>query len=271
MAVNQTSSAKSMLAATLVAQMDFTGKRVWVTGAGQGIGYQIACQFFALGADVVGLDKCFSADPTQGYPFTTALLDISQPQQVELVCQHLLSEVPRIDILVNGAGILRMADTQELSLEDWQQCFDVNVSGVFYLLRQLIPQFKQQRFGAVVTLGSNAAHVPRIKMSAYCASKAALTSFSHCVGLELAAYGVRCNLVSPGSTDTPMQRAMWRSEDAQQQTIAGFPLQYKLGIPLGKIATPQEIANTVVFLASDLASHITMQDIVVDGGATLSA
>lgn len=274
MAANQISSAKSMPAATLVAQLDFTGKRVWVTGAGQGIGYQIACQFFALGADVVGLDKSFHADPTsaaQGYPFTTALLDISHPQQMELVCQHLLSEVPRIDILVNGAGILCMADTEELSLEDWQQCFNVNVSGAFYLLRQLIPQFKQQRYGAVVTLGSNAAHVPRIKMSAYCASKAALTSFSHCVGLELAAYGVRCNLVSPGSTDTPMQRGMWHSEDAQQQTIAGFPLQYKLGIPLGKIATPQEIANTVIFLASDLASHITMQDIVVDGGATLSA
>jgi 2,3-dihydro-2,3-dihydroxybenzoate dehydrogenase len=68
-----------------------------------------------------------------------------------------------------------------------------------------------------------------------------------------------------------MQRGMWHSEDAQQRTIAGFPPQYKLGIPLGKIATPQEIANTVVFLASDLASHITLQDIVVDGGATLSA
>ncbi|MDA5544075.1 2,3-dihydro-2,3-dihydroxybenzoate dehydrogenase [Yersinia rochesterensis] len=269
MATNQVSPAKSTCAINKAAQMDFTDKRVWVTGAGQGIGYQIASQFVALGADVVGLDKSFSA--TQNFPFTTALLDISNPQQVALVCQHLLSQVPRIDVLVNGAGILRMAETEALSLEDWQQCFNVNVSGAFYLLRQLIPQFKWQRFGAVVTIGSNAAHVPRIQMSAYCASKAALTSLSHCVGLELAAYGVRCNVVSPGSTDTPMQRGMWHSEDAQQRTIAGFPQQYKLGIPLGKIATPQEIANTVVFLASDLASHITLQDIVVDGGATLSA
>lgn len=255
-------------------QMDFTGKRVWVTGAGQGIGYQVACQFAAMGADVVGLDKAFSTDntsATRDYPFATGFLDISHPQQVEEVCQRLLRQVPRIDVLVNGAGILRMADTEELSLEDWKQCFDVNVSGAFYLLRQLIPQFKQQRFGTVVTISSNAAHVPRMLMSAYCASKAALTSFSHCVGLELATYGVRCNVVSPGSTDTPMQRSMWHSEDAQQQTIAGFPQQYKLGIPLGKIATPSEIANTVAFLASDLASHITLQDIVVDGGATLSA
>ncbi|WP_227478230.1 2,3-dihydro-2,3-dihydroxybenzoate dehydrogenase [Yersinia hibernica] len=269
MADSQVPSGENSHAAHQVAQMDFSGKRVWVTGAGQGIGYQIACQFVAQGAEVVGLDKAFA--PTQPYPFTTVLLDISHPQQVALVCQHLLSETPGLDVLVNGAGILHMAETEALSLEDWQQCFNVNVFGAFYLLRQLIPQFKQQRFGAVVTIGSNAAHAPRMRMSAYCASKAALTSFSHCVGLELAPYGVRCNLVSPGSTDTPMQRGMWHSADAEQQTIAGFPQQYKLGIPLGKIATPQEIANTVVFLASDLASHITMQDIVVDGGATLSA
>lgn len=254
-----------------VMQMDFTGKRVWVTGAGQGIGYQIACQFVALGADVVGLDKAFDSSPAGKYPFTTTLLNISQPLQVEQVCQQLLTAVPCIDVLVNAAGILRLADTEALSLDDWQQCFEVNVSGAFYLLRQLIPQFKLQHFGAMVTIGSNAAHVPRLQMSAYCAAKAALASFSHCVGLELAAYGVRCNLVSPGSTNTPMLRGMWHGADAEQQTITGFPQQYKLGIPLGKIALPVDIANTVVFLASDLASHITMQDIVVDGGATLSA
>jgi len=82
---------------------------------------------------------------------------------------------------------------------------------------------------------------------------------------------VRCNLVSPGSTDTAMQRGMWADDNGRARTIAGLPEQFKLGIPLQKIATPDEVANTVLFLASDLASHITLQDIVVDGGATLAA
>jgi 2,3-dihydro-2,3-dihydroxybenzoate dehydrogenase len=148
---------------------------------------------------------------------------------------------------------------------------NVNASGPFHLFQQTIPQFKRQRSGAIVSVGSNAAHTPRMLMSAYCASKAALTSLTHCVGLELAPYGVRCNLVSPGSTDTAMQRSMWRAADAKAQVIAGDLESFKLGIPLGKIAAPEEIASAVVFLASDLASHITLQDLVVDGGATLAA
>ncbi len=132
-------------------------------------------------------------------------------------------------------------------------------------------QFRRQRGGAIVTVASDAAHTPRIGMSAYGASKAALKSLALTVGLELAGSGVRCNLVSPGSTDTDMQRTLWVSDDAEQQRIRGFGEQFKLGIPLGKIARPQEIANTILFLASSHASHITLQDIVVDGGSTLGA
>jgi len=120
-------------------------------------------------------------------------------------------------------------------------------------------------------VSSNAARVPRMQMAAYAASKAALTSLIRTAGLELASCGVRCNLVSPGSTDTAMQRGMWADDNGRARTIAGLPEQFKLGIPLQKIATPDEVANTVLFLASDLASHITLQDIVVDGGATLAA
>ncbi|WP_380179087.1 2,3-dihydro-2,3-dihydroxybenzoate dehydrogenase [Kalamiella sp. sgz302252] len=247
---------------------DFTGKNVWVTGAGKGIGYVTALAFHQAGANVIGLDLAF---PEAEYAFQTAELNVADAQQVKEVCQRLLAETPRLDVLVNSAGILRMGATDELEVADWQAVMAVNAGGAFNIFQQTMPLFRQQRHGAIVTVASDAAHCPRIGMSAYGASKAALRSLSLTVGLELAPFGVRCNLVSPGSTDTDMQRTLWKSPDAEQQRIRGFAEQFKVGIPLGKIARPQEIANTILFLASDQASHITMQDIVIDGGSTLGA
>ncbi|KAA1047062.1 2,3-dihydro-2,3-dihydroxybenzoate dehydrogenase EntA [Pseudocitrobacter sp. 73] len=247
---------------------DFNGKTVWVTGAGRGIGFATAQVFVEAGATVVGFDLAFADEE---YPFTTQALDVSDARQVAEVCERLLATTPRLEVLVNAAGILRMGATDALSIDDWQQTFAVNVGGAFNLFQQTMATFRQQQGGAIVTVASDAAHTPRIGMSAYGASKAALKSLALTVGLELAGSGVRCNLVSPGSTDTDMQRGMWQSDDAEQQRIRGFGEQFKLGIPLGKIAQPQEIANTVLFLASDYASHITLQDIVVDGGSTLGA
>ena len=251
-----------------MAGFDFQGRRVWVTGAGKGIGYATALAFVEAGAEVVGFDLRFDG---QDYPFTTEVLDVADAGKVAATRQRLLAQTPRLDVLVNSAGILRMGATDALSVEEWQQTFAVNVGGAFNLFQQTMAQFRQQRGGAIVTVASDAAHTPRIGMSAYGASKAALKSLALTVGLELAASGVRCNLVSPGSTDTDMQRTLWVSEDAEQQRIRGFGEQFKLGIPLGKIARPQEIANTILFLASSHASHITLQDIVVDGGSTLGA
>ncbi|AGR57757.1 TPA: 2,3-dihydro-2,3-dihydroxybenzoate dehydrogenase EntA [Salmonella bongori] len=248
--------------------VDFSDKTVWVTGAGKGIGYATALAFVDAGARVIGFDREFTQE---NYPFATEVMDVAEAGQVAQVCQRLLQKTPRLDVLVNAAGILRMGATDALSLDDWQQTFAVNVGGAFNLFSQTMAQFRRQQGGAIVTVASDAAHTPRIGMSAYGASKAALKSLALTVGLELAGSGVRCNVVSPGSTDTDMQRTLWVSEDAEQQRIRGFGEQFKLGIPLGKIARPQEIANTILFLASDLASHITLQDIVVDGGSTLGA
>ncbi|QXY84758.1 2,3-dihydro-2,3-dihydroxybenzoate dehydrogenase [Salmonella bongori] len=248
--------------------VDFSDKTVWVTGAGKGIGYATALAFVDAGARVIGFDREFTQE---NYPFATEVMDVAEAGQVAQVCQRVLQKTPRLDVLVNAAGILRMGATDALSLDDWQQTFAVNVGGAFNLFSQTMAQFRRQQGGAIVTVASDAAHTPRIGMSAYGASKAALKSLALTVGLELAGCGVRCNVVSPGSTDTDMQRTLWVSEDAEQQRIRGFGEQFKLGIPLGKIARPQEIANTILFLASDLASHITLQDIVVDGGSTLGA
>ncbi|EOW6771037.1 2,3-dihydro-2,3-dihydroxybenzoate dehydrogenase EntA [Cronobacter muytjensii] len=248
--------------------LDFSGQTVWVTGAGKGIGYATALAFAQAGATVTGFDLAF---PHADYPFSCETLDVADAAAVAKVCQRVLRDNTRLDVLVNAAGILRMGATDALALDDWQQTFAVNVGGAFNFFQQTMATFRAQRGGAVVTVASDAAHTPRIGMSAYGASKAALKSLALTVGLELAACGVRCNLVSPGSTDTDMQRTLWKSDDAEQQRIRGFAEQFKLGIPLGKIAQPQEVANTILFLASDLASHITLQDIVIDGGSTLGA
>ncbi|WP_342321661.1 2,3-dihydro-2,3-dihydroxybenzoate dehydrogenase EntA [Kosakonia sp. BYX6] len=251
-----------------MASLDFTGKIVWVTGAGKGIGYATALAFVEAGAQVIGFDLAFRGND---YPFSCEVVDIADAGQAAAVCKRLLAQSERLDVLVNAAGVLHMGATDNLTAEAWQNTFSVNVGGAFNLFQQTMAQFRRQQGGAIVTVCSDAAHTPRIGMSAYGASKAALKSLALTVGLELAASHVRCNIVSPGSTDTDMQRTLWVSDDAEQQRIRGYGEQFKLGIPLGKIARPQEVANTVLFLSSDLASHITLQDIVVDGGSTLGA
>lgn len=248
----------------------FGGKTVWVTGAARGIGHAIASRFAESGGQVIGFDKAF-AEATAPYPFQCMEIDLAQGGEVEEACETLFAKGLAADILISAAGVLHMGAIDQLPPGRWQDMFDVNVSAVFHLLRASIPQFQEKRAGSVVAVASNAAHVPRVEMAGYAASKAALVSLVRCAGLELAAFGVRCNIVSPGSTDTAMQRMLWADESGEAATIAGFPGQFKLGIPLGRIARPEDIAEAVAFMASEQARHITMQDIVVDGGATLGA
>jgi len=247
--------------------MRFDGKRVLLTGAARGIGRRIGERFMDEGAQVIGLDRVVDIKA----PFRMIELDIADAGAVERVSRQLQEEHQSLDILVNAAGILPLGTSEQISVAQWDACMATNVSGPFYLLRQWGPIFRRQGFGAIVNIASNAAHVPRLNMAAYGASKAALVSLSHCLALELAPFGVRCNVVSPGSTQTPMLDAMLQTPADKQRLIDGAPEQFKLGIPLKKIATPNEIAHVVLFLASDQASHVTMQDIVVDGGATLGA
>lgn len=249
---------------------DFTGQSVWVSGAAQGIGHAVASAFLAAGARVLALDRQFDGDVIEGR-LRRIGLDVSDELAVSQCCSQRAAEHCLPDVLVNAAGVLRLGLLDALDSQDWRQCFAANVDGPFYLMRALLPHYKAQRQGAIINVASNAAHVPRVDMAAYGASKAALVSLSHSVALQLAPYGVRCNVVSPGSTDTPMLRGMWSDEHGAARTVAGNPAQYRLGVPLGKLATVEDIAASVLFLASPLAGHMTMQDLVVDGGATLGA
>ena len=266
----------------------FSGKRVLVTGTAQGIGRRVAERFVGEGAEVIGLDRQAPAAPQAGSreardssaspsasasaaALTQLQLDLTDTAAIARVCAQIRQRWDSLDVLVNAAGVLRMGGLDTLGADDWQACLDVNVTGPFHLIQQWAQVLKAQRRGAIVNIASNAAVVPRIGMLAYCTSKAAMAAMSQTVALEMAPFGVRCNIVSPGSTNTPMLAGMLGDPAGQKRLIEGLPEDYKLGIPLGKIATPDDIADAVLSLASDQAGHITMQQIVIDGGATLGA
>ena len=235
-----------------------------VTGVAGGIGAAVAEALTASGHVVAGLDRSKPGPDIAWYE-----TDVADSRDVEAAVDAVEAEIGPIALLVNVAGILRTGPAIEQSDEDWADVFAVNASGVMYLSRAVARRMVPRRRGAIVTVGSNAAGVPRAGMAAYAASKAAAAHYTRCLGLELAAHGIRCNIVSPGSTDTPMQRAMWTDDRGPDAVIAGDPAAFKVGIPLGRIAAPEDVAEAVCFLASDAARHITMQDLYVDGGATL--
>ncbi|MFJ1708175.1 2,3-dihydro-2,3-dihydroxybenzoate dehydrogenase [Kitasatospora sp. NPDC088346] len=257
--------------------MELAGEVALVTGAGRGIGAAVVRALAARGATVAAVDldpagvEALAAEHPGAVHAHPA--DVSDAAAVEALVERVEGELGPLTVLVNVAGILRTARAVDLSDEDWAATFAVNASGVFHVSRAVAGRMAGRGRGSVVTVGSNAAGVPRVGMAAYAASKAAATMFTKVLGLELARSGVRCNVVSPGSTDTPMQRALWSADEeaSAARVIAGDLDSYRVGIPLGRIAEPADVAEAVVFLASDRARHITMHDLYVDGGATLRA
>jgi 2,3-dihydro-2,3-dihydroxybenzoate dehydrogenase len=248
-----------------------------ITGAAAGIGAAIAHLLARHGARIAAVDL----DPTGLNTLTDTLpgprhhacylADVRDPATVEAAVDRAETELGPIGILVNVAGVLRTGPVLDTSDEDWAAVFAVNTSGVFHTSRAVGRRMATRREGCIVTVSSNAAGVPRVEMSAYAASKAAATHFTRCLALELAPHGIRCNVVAPGSTDTAMLRSMGSDGHPPQSAIDGSPEHYRVGIPLRKLARPDEVAEAVLFLASERASHITMQNLYVDGGAALGA
>lgn len=253
---------------------ELAGRVAVVTGAAGGIGAAVVVALANAGASVAAVDRdqyglrrlaaATSGLPVSGYP-----ADVASATQVERTVTAVELDIGPIEFLVNAAGILRAGPVLDLSEQDWEQTFAINAGGVFRVSTAVARRMAVRKRGAIVTVASNAASVPRTHMAAYGAAKAAATAFTKNLGLELARSGIRCNVVAPGSTDTPMLRSLWHDESGPSHSLNGSPEEYRVGIPLGKFAQPADIADAVLFLLSDRAGHITMHDLYVDGGAAL--
>ncbi|WP_017589682.1 2,3-dihydro-2,3-dihydroxybenzoate dehydrogenase [Nocardiopsis ganjiahuensis] len=248
-----------------------------VTGAAGGIGAAVVRRMAAEGYAVAAIDRR-EAPSRQlvaelgrgGHRAVHHGADVSDGDAVERVVSLVERDLGPITAVANVAGVLRHGLTSEFPPEHWHELFAVNALGVFNVCRAVSSRMVPRGHGSIVTVGSDAASVPRVAMAAYAASKAAATQFTLCFGLETAPSGIRCNVVSPGSTDTPMRRQLW-GDDTSGGAPAPNLTDFRVGVPLGRVADPEDVADAVAFLLSPRARHITLHDLRVDGGASLGA
>jgi 2,3-dihydro-2,3-dihydroxybenzoate dehydrogenase len=253
--------------------IDFSGRTVLVVGAGSGIGAATARVLADAGAHLALADVRATDLPPGPGGHTVHVVDVSDPQ----ACRDLVAEVERlhgrIDSFVSTAGVLMTTPFLDLTVEQWDRTLDVNTRGAVFLTQAVARHMIDAGVrGSVVLVASIvASHTVRLNNTSYSASKAALLQASRCMALELAPHGIRVNIVSPGSTATEMLLAQQMSGDADavRKVIEGDTETWRLGIPLGRMATPEDQARAIAFLASDLASQITGAELVVDGGQTV--
>lgn len=254
--------------------MDFTGKVALITGGGGGIGRASAIGFAARGAKVVVVDLDGTAGEAsaelvrqRGGDARFVRADVTKSVEVQSYVQATLSAYGTIDCFFNNAGIEgSVKHTAEYDEAIFDQVISINVKGVFLGLRHVLPVMLQQKQGAIVNTASVAGLVATPGMPAYVASKHAVIGLTKTAAGEVARQGIRVNAVCPGPVDTRMIHSL------EQQLNPGDPAmvgrRYQAAIPMGRYVLPEEIANTVLFLCSDLAAAITGAQYVVDGGRT---
>lgn len=249
-------------------------KVVIVTGAARGIGKGIAEVFGEHGAYVVVADVkdddakqvVESIQASGGKVGLSVHLDVTDPQNVQQIVDETVKKFGRIDVLVNNAGIIHNHYIIDFPLEDWQAIFKVNVEGTFLCTKAVAKQMiKQGKGGAIVNISSCAANKADRKHSAYSATKAAVINFTRITALELGKHGIRANAILPGATGpTDMLQNVF-------DQVPGIEKELIDKTTLGKLATPHDQGNAALFLASDLASHITGEYLIVSGGEFMNA
>jgi NAD(P)-dependent dehydrogenase (short-subunit alcohol dehydrogenase family) len=246
--------------------LDFSGRNAVVTGAGGGMGLAIARMLLAGGAQVTGLDlkprpEALGEGPGGG---AYVELDLTHEGAVVAAMAAAFKGYGRLDYLVNAAGVLwfdRDRSALDIDLDIWDQVLAANLTSAVHTARHAVPYMRRSGGGAMVHFSSvQALRGDPKPQDAYQAAKAGLIALSKSLAIQLAADGIRSNVILPGSTLTPMQ-ARW-DEDKAARTAAAAE------VPLGRLGRPEDMANACLFLLSDRAAYITGTELVVDGGIT---
>lgn len=238
------------------------GKVAVVTGGASGIGAAIASAYVQKGATValLDLDEAAAADTAGTIGANYFHCDVSDTESVTSAVSAVMGSLHRVDILVNSAGIARLAPVEELQLADWHATLAVNLTGSFLMAQAVGRHMLAAGTGAIVNIASQAASVALDQHAAYCASKSGIIGLTKVLASEWAGRGVRVNSISPTVVLTELGRKAWEGRKGEA---------LKALIPVGRFAYPEEIAAAAVYLASDEAAMVNGADLKVDGGYTI--
>ena len=239
-------------------------KTALITGASRGIGKGIATVFAEHGANVaftyssskVAANELESELKTLGVKAKGYQSNAADFEQAHELVENVLADFSTIDVLINNAGITKDNLLMRITEEDFDKVIEVNLKSVFNLTKAVQRTMLKQRYGSIINMSSVVGIKGNAGQSNYSASKAGIIGFSKSIALELGSRNIRCNVIAPGFIETEMTAQL------SEEVVAGW----RAGIPLRRGGTPNDVANTCVFLASDLSSYITGQVINVDGG-----
>jgi len=243
------------------------GRRVMVTGAGAGIGREVALSAARAGADVAAfslegdLDTLGRDIRALGRRYVAAVGDVTKPDDVAAIVALAERELGGIDVLVNSAGIAIIEPALETSLTSWRKTLDVNLTGSFLCAQAVAPGMIARKFGRIINISSQAGIIALRGHAAYMASKAAINGITQVLALEWGPFGVTTNAVAPTVVNTELGKAVW-SDPAKADPMRAM-------IPVGRFAEPGEVAAAVLYLASDAAAMVNGHVLRIDGGATI--
>jgi NAD(P)-dependent dehydrogenase (short-subunit alcohol dehydrogenase family) len=255
-----------------LARKRFNGSRVLVTGGGSGIGMATAQAFLEEGARVAILDiskkngeKAIARFAESGHKAHLFTGDVSKQLDVRRMVRGAVGKLGGVDVLFNNAGILVEGTVEEVSEKDWDRIMAINVKGVFLMSKEVVPIMLKGGKGAIVNNASCSGLVGDRNAIAYNTSKGAVVLMTKCMALDYAQRNIRVNCVCPGEIETPM---FLQEASARRMPVEEYRKELSACHPIGRLGVPREVANTVLFLASDDASFITGAAFSVDGGYT---